>query len=179
MNIPGFDVYAFHDRPDVLYAIRDFEVKSAAGVIKVIVELLVKVGCPEVILTQKRPKPPKFLINNYAEGLARPVAGSIARSLRDLLVSRPTADAMEGCAGAVAELSSSFGKVPVPAADLVARIPVIAAGKIRVRDKLGNVRSVNRANFELEPQGYGYAISTEHSLKIFPEKIEHAIRNFQ
>ncbi|MBR9689930.1 MAG: hypothetical protein GOV01_03475 [Candidatus Altiarchaeota archaeon] len=179
MDLPDFDLYSFPNKPEVLYAIRDFEFKMQKEYFKLVIELVIRQNCPRVLIKQGTAKNPQFLIRNMAEGLLRPVGSAIAREVRKVIFERPVGDIFEGCTEAIADLGSVFGSLPLPAGEVVVRIPIILANHVEFENKLGTRRSLKRVVFELKPQGFGYLISTEHGIHTMVNKFEQGIKTFE
>jgi hypothetical protein len=176
MEIKGFDIYSFPSRPEVSYAIKDFEFKVSGEQFRVIVELLIRENCHRVLIKQGNAKKPNFLITNSAESLMKPIGAGVSKEIRKVLFAQPAGDVMEGCGEAVGDVSEVFGTVAVPAADVVARIPVIMSNYVEFENKVGNRRHVKRAVFELKPQHYGYVVATEHGLADMVKEFEAKLR---
>lgn len=176
MEIPGFDLYSFPSQPEVLYAIRDFDFRVGEDDFELIVELLITQSGQRAVVKQGAAKAPKFLIRNSAEGFLKPIGAGVSREIRKVLFSYPAGDVLEGCGDAVAEAGSFFGVLPLPGADVVARIPVVVTHYVEFENKLGSRRNVKRAVFELKPQNFGFVVATEHGLEAMAEEIQKRIK---
>ncbi|MBR9680234.1 MAG: hypothetical protein GOU98_00220 [Candidatus Altiarchaeota archaeon] len=178
MDLKGFDVYSFPSKPEVLYAIRDYEIKIKDSYFKFVIELFIRQNCPRILIKQGNSRNPQFLIRNMSEGLLRPIGAGVAREIRKIIFQRPVGDIFEGCVEAIADIGSVFGSMPLPGGSVVVRIPVILANHVEFENKTKNRRQAKRVVFELKPQGFGYMIATQKGLEIMIDKIDKGIKVF-
>ena len=178
MDLKGFDVYSFPSKPEVLYAINDYELKVKDDYFKLVVELIIRQNCPRVFIKQGSAKNPQFLIRNMSEGLLRPLGAGVAREIRKIIFERPVGDIFEGCIEAISDIGSVFGSMPLPGGSVVVRIPVILTNRIEFENKTKHRRQANRVVFELKPQSFGYMIATEKGLATMIDKIDKSITVF-
>ena len=176
MKIPGFDIYAFPNNKNVLYAVKVYEPQILGKKLDVVVELFIHKGCGPVFLKQGSAKNPQFLIKNSLGGLLKLVGTGITKKVRDVLMSRPVGDTLTGCDEAVAELTNLFGSIPISTFPVNIRMPVVLVESIEYESKLGGRKPVKRGVFEMKPRNFGYIIATEQGLKRMLTKIEKAIR---
>ena len=178
MEIPGFDVYSFPTKPQVLYAIRDFEFKIRDQSIKIALELILRQNCNISFIKHGSAKNPTFLIKNNAPGLFRAVGSSLSHVIRDFLFSQPTGDIFEGCVNSIADIGSVFPTLPLPPVDIVARIPVIHTRSLEYESKIGGRKKTDLAIFQLRPQNFGYVFATEKGVSELAKNLEKKIKAF-
>lgn len=177
MEIPGFELRSFPERPKVLHAARDFDFQVSGEDLRVVLELLLRRDCRRAVVEQGSARRPSFLIRNSGQGLLKPVGAGASKLLRRAIFSFPAGDVFQGCTEAVRELSGVFDSTPLPPATVNARLPVVLAGELEFENKMGSRRPVEGAVFELKPRNFGYMVLTEGGLKRFTGQIERSLQS--
>ena len=175
MEIPGFDVYAFPNNRDVLYAVKVYEPRIMDKRVDIVVEMFIHKDCGPVFLKQGNVKNPQFLIRSSAGGLLKPVGMGLAKRVREVLVSRPVGDTITGCDDAVKELTNLFGSIPISTFPVNVRVPIVLVKSIEYENRLGGRKSIKRGVFEMKPHNFGFIIATEQGLKKMMAKVDKTI----
>ncbi len=179
MEIPGFDIYSFPERPEILYAIKDFNFYFNNLPLKTTIEFLIRQNCQKILIKHGTTKKPNFLIKNDSQGLLRPLSANIVQAIRKVLFANPSGDTMEGFTQSILEVSGVFGTLPLPSADVSVRIPILQTRELWYNDGIHPSKQLDQIIFELKPKQFGYLAVTEKGLKNFVQSITTKIKEVE